>query len=54
MPKRNKYALIAKDNNSVNYKFISFDEEQITKLEKIDLYTMVPKLNLRIFDISNY
>lgn len=40
MPKKNKYALIAKDNNSNNYKFISFDDEKITKLEKIDLYTM--------------
>ena len=40
MSRGNKYALIAKDNNSTDYKFISFDDEKITKLEKIDLYTM--------------
>ena len=40
MSRGNKYALIAKDNNSTNYKFISFEGEKITKLEKIDLYTM--------------
>ena len=40
MPRGNKYVLIAKDNNSNNYEFISFGDEKITKLEKIDLYTM--------------